>query len=56
MNVSRRPARLVFRDGGWILQDLGSTNGTLVNGEPAGRCRLQPGDHLVIGDHHLRID
>ena len=56
VNVSRRHARLVFRDGGWILQDLGSTNGTLVNGERVGRCRLLPGDRLVIGDHHLRID
>jgi hypothetical protein len=56
LNVSRRHARLVFRDGGWILQDLGSTNGTLVNGERVGRCRLHPGDRLMIGDHHLRID
>jgi hypothetical protein len=56
LNVSRRHARLVFRDGAWILQDLGSTNGTRVNGERVGRWKLQPGDHLVLADQHLRID
>jgi hypothetical protein len=55
-DVSRHHARLNFRDGRWILRDLESTNGTLLNGEPVGRCVLQPGDDLVIGDYRLRID
>jgi FHA domain-containing protein/uncharacterized protein DUF1707 len=55
-SVSRRHARLVFRDGSWVLQDLESTNGTLVNGEPVGRCALRPGDRLALGDQQLRID
>ena len=38
--VSRRHARLVFRDGNWVLQDLQSTNGTAVNGMKVGRCEL----------------
>jgi hypothetical protein len=54
--VSRRHARLVFRDGGWIVQDLGSTNGTRLNGRPVGRCRVRPGDQLALGDQLLRID
>lgn len=54
--VSRRHARLVFRDGGWVLQDLDSTNGTLVNGARIGRCALRPGDHLTLGYARLRID
>ncbi len=54
--VSRRHARLVFRDGAWILQDLDSTNGTLVNSARVGRCRLNAGDRLVIGDTQLVID
>ena len=54
--VSRRHARLIFRDGGWIVQDLESTNGTLLNGKRVGRCRLRPGDQLALGDQRLRVD
>jgi pSer/pThr/pTyr-binding forkhead associated (FHA) protein len=54
--VSRLHARLVFRDGSWVLQDLQSTNGTTVNGVRVGRCELRPGDHLVLGDEHLKVD
>jgi len=55
-SVSRRHARLVFRDGAWIIQDLGSTNGTIVNGERVGRCRLELGDRVRLGDQLLEID
>jgi hypothetical protein len=54
--VSRRHARLSFRDGNWILQDLDSTNGTVVNGALVGRCKLQPGDGVNIGDEQLIVD
>jgi hypothetical protein len=54
--VSRRHARLIFRDGIWVLQDLGSTNGTRVNGERVGRCELRPGDVLGLGVQYLKID
>jgi len=56
ISVSRRHARLTFRDGGWVLQDLGSTNGTRLNGLLVGRCRLQPGDQLALGDQLLQVD
>lgn len=56
LSVSRRHARIVFRDGGWVLQDLASTNGTTVNGATVGRCALRPGDHLVLGSERLRVD
>jgi predicted component of type VI protein secretion system len=56
LTVSRRHARLVFRDGHWVIQDLGSTNGTRVNGVRVGRCELHPGDHIDLGDERLRID
>jgi len=55
-NVSRRHARLHFRDGTWIVRDLDSTNGTLVTGAPVGRCALRPGDRLTIGAHFLTVD
>jgi pSer/pThr/pTyr-binding forkhead associated (FHA) protein len=54
--VSRRHARLTFRDGGWVVRDLESTNGTRVNGQYVGRCRLRPGDRLELGEQSLRVD
>lgn len=54
--VSRRHAQLFFRDGNWVIRDLGSTNGTRVNGVRVGRCRLRPGDRVALGDALLRID
>lgn len=56
LNVSRRHARLVFRDGSWILHDLESTNGSFVNGVRVHRCELRPGDSLTLGDEALRVD
>ncbi len=56
LTVSRRHARLSFRDGRWILRDLASTNGTTVNGLRVGRCELRPGDRILLGDHHLLVD
>ncbi len=55
-SVSRWHARLHFRDGRWVLQDLDSTNGTIVNGVRVGRCELRPGDRLIFGDKHIRVD
>lgn len=54
--VSRRHAQLTFRDEGWVLQDLQSTNGTRLNRQRVGRCRLRPGDQLGLGSQLLRVD
>ena len=54
--VSRRHARLVFRDGGWIVQDLASMNGVTVNGAQVGRCQLRPGDRLGFGLQLIEVD
>jgi hypothetical protein len=56
LSVSRWHVRLTFRDGSWVVQDLGSTNGTRCNGRYVGRCRLRPGDELALGDQLLRVD
>ena len=55
--VSARHARVeAQRDGVWIL-DLGSTNGTWVNGERMdGRHRLRDGDTVRIGETELRFE
>jgi hypothetical protein len=56
LSVSRRHARLIRRDSRWVLQDLASTNGTLINGTRVGRCELRPGDHLSLGAARFRVD
>jgi hypothetical protein len=48
-NVSRQHAELLLVDGDWYVQDLESTNGTMLNGEPVSRARLRDGDVVEIG-------
>lgn len=48
-NVSRRHAAFMRLDDGWAIADLGSTNGTRVNGHPVERARLADGDVVEIG-------
>lgn len=48
-NVSRRHAEIAFRGGEYVLTDLGSTNGTSVNGKPVRRHRLRHGDLIRLG-------
>jgi len=40
---------------GFFVQDLGSTNGTLLNGERTQRAALTDGDELQMGKLHLRV-
>jgi hypothetical protein len=48
-NVSRQHAALVGSADGWGIEDLGSTNGTFVNGEKVSRAPLREGDVIEIG-------
>lgn len=48
-SVSRRHARIIRRDGEWVVEDLGSTNGVSVNGERLEQARLRDGDRLEFG-------
>lgn len=52
-NASREHAALEREGTGWVLVDLGSTNGTLLNGEKIDRVRLRDGDLIVIGVSEL---
>lgn len=47
--ISRQHAVIRQRDGEWYVQDSGSTNETLVNGEPIRRARLEDGDVIQFG-------
>ena len=48
-NVSRRHAELTFTGSDWSIEDLNSTNGTLVNNRRISRCPLRDGDILTFG-------
>jgi hypothetical protein len=47
--VSRHHAELRVEDGQVVLVDLGSTNGTLVNGQPVRRVVLTDGTNVTLG-------
>lgn len=53
--VSREHAALVRRGDVWWVVDLGSTNGTKVNGRRAAEHRIGPGDRLELGDVVLEL-
>ncbi len=54
--VSRRHARFALRAGQLFVNDLGSTNGTFVNGQKIGRKQaLEEGDRVLIGTSILKV-
>jgi Protein of unknown function (DUF3662)/FHA domain len=55
-NVSRRHAELRRTSEGWVVADLGSTNGTLVNNKPVREQLLKDGDRLRFGTSELLFE
>jgi Domain of unknown function (DUF4388)/FHA domain len=53
--VSRKHARISLQDGAISIADLGSTNGTFVNGEKVSTARLKEGDRILIGTSILKL-
>jgi predicted component of type VI protein secretion system len=54
--VSRRHARLFAKGGSYGIEDLGSTNGTLINGQRiAGQTILRGGETINFGEHIILI-
>ena len=47
--ASRRHCEITERDGLLVVRDLGSTHGTLLNGQPITESTLTPGDKLTVG-------
>jgi predicted component of type VI protein secretion system len=52
-NVSRRHAEFRSDGGHWVLTDLGSTNGSLINGKPVTERQLHDADTLTFGSTDL---
>jgi pSer/pThr/pTyr-binding forkhead associated (FHA) protein len=53
--VSRKHAKISTAGGQVQIQDLGSTNGTFVNGEKIKKVRLKEGDRILIGTSILKL-
>lgn len=55
VTVSREHVRFAVDASGLSMSDLGSTNGTYVNGHRLAAGMLKEGDQLMIGKYHLRV-
>jgi pSer/pThr/pTyr-binding forkhead associated (FHA) protein len=56
-NVSRRHAELRPRGSAWVLSDLGSTNGTRLNGRAIHTPEVvQPGDEIEVGSSLITFE
>ncbi len=53
--VSRKHARIAMGGEGILIEDLGSTNGTFVNGEKVKKAKLKEGDRVLIGTSILKV-
>ena len=55
-SLSRQHVRLAFHDGAWTIEDLGSRNGTVVNGQRIDRpTPLRPGDVVGLGASTIAV-
>ena len=55
-HVSKLHARLSPTEQGWVVEDLGSTNGTVINGELIARpTPLGVGERITIGEVILEL-
>lgn len=55
VTVSRHHATFLVDDDGLTVTDLGSTNGTYVNGRRHETAALAPGDEVMLGKFHLVV-
>jgi pSer/pThr/pTyr-binding forkhead associated (FHA) protein len=53
--VSRKHAKISAAGDQIVIQDLGSTNGTFVNGEKIKKARLKEGDRILIGTSIIKL-
>jgi serine/threonine protein kinase len=54
-DVSKRHCRIVLSPDQAIVEDLGSSNGTFINGDQIERAQLNDGDELDIGGHVYKV-
>jgi pSer/pThr/pTyr-binding forkhead associated (FHA) protein len=55
LGVSNTHAKIIKHPGHYTVEDLKSTNGTLLNGKQIQKANLSPNDIVTIGKHTLQI-
>ncbi|MFK7737858.1 MAG: FHA domain-containing protein [Pirellulaceae bacterium] len=55
-NISGQHARMTLEEGYWFLKDLGSRNGTKVDGHRISRKRLDPGASISFAKHTFTME
>ena len=53
--ISRHHADIEWIGGGFVFQDLQSKNGSFINEQPVGQCKLKAGDILRLGETVLKV-
>jgi len=53
--VSRKHAKIITDERSVTIEDLGSTNGTFVNGEKVRSCELKDGDRILVGTSIIKL-
>ena len=56
MRVSRQHARVFLQDGKWMVEDLGSNNGTFVNGTKIQQATLHHEDEVLIANNRIKVE
>lgn len=54
--VSRRHCRIAHQDDSYVVEDLGSTNGTFINGVRIQKAFLEPGSILAVGNSRIEFN
>lgn len=54
-SVSRQHCRIVPENGRYVIEDLGSTNRTYLNGKPVARAELRDGDQIGVGNNAIKF-
>jgi len=55
LGVSKEHAKITRENGNYVIEDLNSTNGTLLNNEPVTKAGLSGKDVVTIGKHSLFV-